>query len=353
MTKKVLRVGLIGTGEIARIMHLPAWQELANEGRIELTAVCDIIEERAQKAAEQFGAKKVYVQYEKMLKAERFDMIDICTPNGWHHQMAVNSLEAGAHVIVEKPMATSVAEAQKMLETSKKVGLKLMVAQQERFQAAHEILKQEIEAGRLGKIYTANARYLRRRGIPGWGKFHIKAESFGGPMIDVGVHIIDLCVWLMGNPKPIAASGKVYRMFGDRPDLCNGEWGRPYPPQEFDVEDYALGLVRFENDITMIIETSWAANIAQNYHGVTILGDKAGISTNPPAIIGATENALTRVQFDWLPNIQAHRAEIRHFTECVEKDLPVRVQPAESVEVQKIINAIYDSSEANREVLIS
>ncbi len=353
MTKKVLRVGLIGTGEIARIMHLPAWQELANEGRIELTAVCDIIEERAQKSAEQFGAKKVYVQYEKMLKAERFDIIDICTPNGWHSPMAVNALEAGCHVIVEKPMATSVAEARLMLETSQKVGLKLMVAQQERFQAANEILKQEIEAGRLGKIYMANTRYLRRRGIPGWGKFHIKAESFGGPMIDLGVHIIDLCVWLMGNPKPVAASGKVYRMFGDRPDLCNGEWGRPYPSPEFDVEDYAVGLVRFENDITMIVETSWAANIAQDCHGVTILGDKGGISTNPPAIMGARENALTSLHFDWLPKIQAHRAEIRHFAECVEKNLPVRVQPAESVEIQKIINAIYDSSQANREVVIS
>lgn len=129
-----------------------------------------------------------------------------------------------------------------------------MTAQNLRFESPNERIKAEIDNGKLGQIYTAGIRYLRRRGIPGWGKFHIVEESRGGPLIDVGVHFIDLSLWFMAFPKPVAVSGKTYRMFGDRKDLCNGSWGIGYPLEEFDVEDYAAAFVRFENDVTLIID---------------------------------------------------------------------------------------------------
>jgi predicted dehydrogenase len=228
----------------------------------------------------------------------------------------------------------------------------LMVAQHMRFEAVAEKLKAVVERGELGQIYTASARYLRRRGIPGWGTFHLKKESLGGPLIDIGVHVMDLCVWLMGCPKPVAASGKVYRMFGDRPDLCNGDWGEPYPPKEFDVEDHAVAFVRFEKGITMHVDCSWAANIPAEYGSVSVLGDKAGISTEPLGVYGYDNGTLTSEKFDWLPRQEGHRMEIRHFTECIEKNLPVRVQPQESLRIQKIIDAIYESSVKNKEILI-
>lgn len=352
MTNKKLKVGVIGLGDIARSTHLPAWKELESEGRVELIAVCDIIEESAQTIADEFGAKKIYNDYAQMFQDGEFDIIDICTPNRYHCPMTLAALGAGANVLVEKPIAMNATEAQEMINAANSEQRKLMVAQHQRFSAANEKLKAIIESGELGQIYTSNARYLRRRGIPGWGKFHIKKESRGGPLIDLGVHTIDLCFWLMGSPKPISASGKVYRMFGDREDLCNADWGESYPAQEFDVEDYAIALVRFENNISMIIETSWAANIPKNEVSISILGDKAGISTNPLGIYGYQENALTSTTFDWLPKKKSHREEIRHFTKCLEKDLPVRVQPEESLLVQKIIDAIYESSEKNREVVI-
>jgi len=228
-----------------------------------------------------------------------------------------------------------------------------MVAQHMRFEGASEQLKSVVETGELGQIYTATARYLRRRGIPGWGKFHIAKESLGGPLIDVGVHVMDLCLWLMGFPKPVAVSGKVYRMFGDRPDLCNARHGVPYPLSEFDVEDYATALVRFENGLTMNVDCSWAANIpVDNQVNISVLGDKAGICTEPLGVYGYDKNALTTKRFDWIPKPEGHRAAYIHFLECVEKDLPVRVQPAESLIVQKIIDAIYESSKKNREILI-
>jgi predicted dehydrogenase len=352
MARKKLRVGVIGCGAIARDRHLPYWQELEAEGRIELLGACDIIQERADMGVHRFGARTAYLDYRRMLRDIEFDIIDICTQNRWHAPITVDALNAGANVLVEKPMAMNARECQRMIDAAKKNKRRLMVAQHMRFEAGAERLKEVVESGALGEIYTSNALWLRKRGIPGWGKFHIAKESLGGPLIDIGVHMMDLCVWLMGSPKPVAVSGKTYRMFGDRPDLCNADWGTPYPPKEFDVEDYASAYVRFEKDITMIVEVSWAANIEQERHHIHILGDKAGLSTNPLGVYSYGKDALITTTFDWLPDQEGHRMEIRHFTECLEKNLPVRVKPEESLQIQKIIDAIYESSKKNKEILI-
>ncbi|MBM3290315.1 MAG: Gfo/Idh/MocA family oxidoreductase, partial [Candidatus Hydrogenedentes bacterium] len=348
MPKKMkLRVGVIGVGAIADEKHLPNWQELEAEGRVELIGACDIIPERAHAMAAKYGARVVHLDYREMLASDQYDIIDVCTQNRHHAPITVAALKAGAHVLVEKPMAMNSAECRAMIQAANANKRKLMVAQFMRFEPDAEKLKEVVQSGRLGTIYSANATYLRRRGIPGWGKFHLAKESLGGPLIDIGVHVLDLAIWLMGCPKPVAASGKVYRMFGDREDLCNGEWGEPYDKKEFDVEDYASAYVRFENDITLTMEVSWAANIAQERAGVSILGDKAGISTSPLGLFGYEGRSLTSTHYDWLPKQSGHRLEIRHFTECVERNRPVMVRPEESLRVQQIIDAIYESSRKN------
>lgn len=352
MPKMKLRVGVIGAGAIADECHLPNWHELEAEGRIELIGLCDIRPDRAEQLAAKYGARIVHTDYKAMLRDASFDIIDVCTPNRWHAPMSIAALESGAHVLVEKPMAMNAAECRSMIAAADRAKRKLMVAQHMRFEAEHEKLKEIVDSGRLGVIYSANAVYLRRRGIPGWGVFHKKNDSLGGPLIDIGVHMLDLAVWLMGLPRPVSASGKVYRKFGDREDLCNADWGAPYPRAEFDVEDYASAYIRFERDITLTLEVSWAANIAEERSGITILGDKAGISTSPLGIYSYEKNALTTTRYDWLPRQEGHRMEIRHFTDCVERNRPVRVQPRESLRIQQIIDAIYKSSVKNREVPI-
>lgn len=352
MSKSPLRVALVGAGLIARGHHLPYWRELEQEGRVRLVGVADVRLERAEEEAAKSPGARAFADYRAMLRAVPCDIVDVCTQNRLHAPVTVAALAAGAHVLVEKPMAMNVAECRRMIATAKKARRKLMVAQHMRFEAAHEKLREVVAAGALGEIYTAECHWLRRRGIPGWGQFHIAKESIGGPLIDIGVHMIDLCLWLMGSPKPIAASGKVYRKFGDRPDLVNGDWGVPYDVKTFDVEDYATAFVRFEKGLTMQVSASWAANIPEETNNITILGDKAGITTKPPAIYSAAHGALTSTRFDWLPQQEGHRGEIRHFTECVESNLPVRVQPEESLRVQQIIDAIYVSSQRNREVAI-
>ncbi len=352
MAKTKLKVGVVGVGAIADEFHLPSWHELEAEGRVELIGVCDIRKDRAEEMAAKYGARSLYTDYKRMFRDGQYDIIDICTQNRFHAPITVAALKAGAHVLVEKPMAMNAAECRAMITAAKTAKRTLMVAQHMRFEAGAEKLKEVIKSGRLGEIYSANGTWLRRRGIPGWGKFHMRRESLGGPLIDIGVHVMDLAVWLMGCPKPVAASGKVYRKFGDREDLCNADWGEPYPSGEFDVEDFASAYVRFENDITMTVEVSWAANIPEERAGITILGDKAGVTTHPLGLYGYDGRTLTSSRFDWLPEQEGHRMEIRHFTECIERRLPVRVQPAESLRIQQIIDAIYESSRRNREVPI-
>ncbi len=349
---KLLKVGIIGSGAICREQHLPYWRQLEEEGRVQVVGVCDLVKERRETEAAQCRAAKTYADYKTMLRSHEFDIIDVCTQNRVHAPATIAGLNAGANVLVEKPMAMNTAECLAMIKAAKTAKKKLMVAQHMRFEARAQKLKEVIDSGAVGEIYTAETKWLRRRGIPGWGKFHIAKESLGGPLIDIGVHMMDLCVWLMGCPKPVAASGKVYRKFGDRENLFNAEWGRPYPPKEFDVEDYATAFIRFEGGVTMQMQVSWAANIAQETENLYILGDKGGVGTNPLGYFGADHDALNHTTWDWLTEDDGHRREVRHFCECIEKDLPVMVQPEESLRIQKIIDAIYLSSKQNREIVI-
>ena len=352
MADKKLKVGVIGVGSIAQVCHLDAWKELEAKGAVEITAVCDIIPERVDMVSKKWDVPKTYTDYKTMLKQGDFDIIDVCTQNRLHSSISVDALNAGAHVLCEKPMAMNAKECEAMIAAAKQSKRKLMVAQNMRFEAGNERIKAMIERGDLGEIYFGEARYLRRRGIPGWGKFHIKRESAGGPLIDIGVHMLDLIIWLMGCPKPVSATGHVSRKFGDREGLCNGEWGVPYPLTEFDVEDHAAAFIRFDNGVALSLEVSWAANIPKDVQGLRILGDKAGVSTEPLTVTSAADGALTSMQYDWLPEQEGHRMEILHFAGCVRDGLPVRVKPQESLRIQQILDAIYESSKRGKEVAI-
>ncbi len=150
----------------------------------------------------------------------------------------------------------------------------------------------------------------------------------------------------------MSATGHVSRKFGDREGLCNGEWGVPYPLTEFDVEDHAAAFIRFDNGVALSLEVSWAANIPKDVQGLRILGDKAGVSTEPLTVTSAADGALTSMQYDWLPEQEGHRMEILHFAGCVRDGLPVRVKPQESLRIQQILDAIYESSKRGKEVAI-
>ena len=263
---KIIRVGIIGCGGIANGKHM---RSLAKVADCEMVAFCDIIPERAEKALADFGAPgaKAYTDYKELLKDPTIDVVHVCTPNRSHSFITVDALEAGKHVMCEKPMAINSAEAKTMLDAAKRTGKKLSIGYQTRFRDDSQYLKQEVEDGTFGDIYYARAISLRRRAVPTWGVFLNEYEQGGGPLIDIGTHALDLTLWLMNNYKPKYCVGTTYHKLNRDTDQAN-MWGN-WDPEQFTVEDSAFGFVVMENGATISLETSWALNTLDVREAVT------------------------------------------------------------------------------------
>ncbi len=251
---KKLKVGIIGAGGISH-SHIEAFRQLQD---IEISAISDPNEIKLSFVAEKFGILKRFVNWEDILK-EPLDIISICSPNAFHAQQAMAALKSGKHVICEKPVAMNVDEAKAIIETAKQTGNKFMVAFCHRFASHSQFLKKMVDNGHIGEIYYAKASYLRRRGIPGLGTwFTTKKLSGGGPLIDVGVHILDLVIYLMGCPEPELIVGVTYNKF--KSQAIDGGWPPVWsrvgdkPTGVFDVEDLAAGFIRFKNNTTLFLE---------------------------------------------------------------------------------------------------
>jgi predicted dehydrogenase len=271
--EKKLRVGIIGCGGIANGKHMPSLAKLPN---VEMVAFCDIIPARAEEAASKYGidGAKVYEDYRVLLEHETLDVVHICTPNSSHAEITIASLEAGCHVMCEKPMAKTAAEAREMVATAKRTGKKLTIGYQSRFRSDSEYLKQTCERGDLGEIYLAKARAIRRRAVPTWGVFLDKEKQGGGPLIDIGTHALDLTLWMMDNYLPKYVVGTVFHKLNKRKNAANA-WG-PWDPEKFQVEDSAFGFIVMENGATIILESSWALNTLLEGEARTILHGTEG-----------------------------------------------------------------------------
>ena len=249
---------------------------------VEIVATCDILPERAEEIARLVGAEHTFTDYRELLKLPEIDAVDICTPNYLHSIIAVDAFAAGKHVHCEKPDAVSAAEQAKMMEAAEKAGKVLVVMRNNRFTSGSRFLKSFIDQGRAGEIYAARCGWVRRRGIPGKGGwFTTRAQSGGGPLIDLGVHIIDLTIWLMGGPKPVAVSASTYSNLpttAPAPTRTTPSLATPNRTAPFDVEDLAMGFIRFDNGAVLQIEFSWASNIKEERRFIEARGTKAGFT---------------------------------------------------------------------------
>lgn len=344
---KTFNVGVIGTGGIANAAHLPA---LTKQPDVKILAVCDIKEEAMKNSAEKFGVPHQFADYNKLLEMPEIDAVHICTPNDTHMDPTVQALNAGKHVICEKPIGRNPAEAQKMVDAARRTGKKLMIAQCWRWNQDIACLKKFIDAGELGDIYMARVWALRRRGIPSWGVFINKEKQGGGPLIDIGVHILDATMYLMGHPKPIAASGKTYTNIGKEPGHFGGFGQWDY--KNYTVEDYAAGFVRLDNGASITIESSFAANIAEDAFNTTLLGTKGGACSSPLRIFGEQHGTLTDMTPVKVSGVNTYEAEVRAFYDCLRDDTEVPVTGEQALNTVKILDAIYRSSDAGKEVLI-
>lgn len=355
---KKLKIAIIGVGGIAQKAHLPGYAKMDN---VELVAFCDIREERAKEVAQQYGVTQVYTDYKDVLNIEGLDAIDICTPNYLHSIIACEALEKGLHVFCEKPDAVSVEEAERMKTAAEKSGKTLMVMRNNRYRLTSKYLKKYIADGKMGDIYAARCGWVRRRGIPGRGGwFTTKEQSGGGPLIDLGVHMIDLAIWLMGNPRPVAVSGCTYNKFANSDDVADSKearFGDRDANGTFDVEDLAMGFIRFDNGACMQIEFSWASNIEKEHLFVELRGSKSGskfINTEDNQLKIFTEENGTLI--DHIPQLddnlgtQIHEANLRHFADVVLNGAEPMFVPQQGVDMIKILKAMYKSSEEGREI---
>ena len=351
-----LRIGIIGNGGICRWAHTPAYKR---DPRVEIVAACDIVPGRAEAFVKEcFPGATPYIDYRDLLARDDIDAVDICTPNYLHSEIAVAAFAAGKHVFCEKPDAIDPAKAQAMKDASEKAGKLLMVMRNNRFADGSRYARKLVESGRIGEIYAGRCGWQRRRGIPGKGGwFTTKAQSGGGPLIDLGVHMIDLAIWLMGNPRPVSVSGGTFCKFAndDKSDSANSAFGEAKSDGTFDVEDLAMGLIRFENGAVLQIEFSWASNVQRETRYVELRGTKAGITWRDGdyvAIHGEDEGQLVDIIPPGPLNDDGHARNLRNFVDVLLEGAEPCYKPQQGVDMIKILDAMYESAKTGAEVRI-
>lgn len=350
-----IKIGIIGTGSISN-EHINSYLKNPN---VELYAFCDINEEHLNTMAEKYGVTKKFTNMNEMLSLKEIDAVSVCTWNSAHAPCVIAALNAGKHVMCEKPMATSAEDARAMKAAADKNGKLLMIGFVRRYGNDCELLKDFISTGYFGDLYYAKATYLRRKGSPG-GWFGDKSRSGGGPLIDLGVHVIDLVRYLMGNPKPVSIYGATFKKLFDRKNVKD-EVGYTSSSKTdndiFDVEDLVTAMIRFDNGAVLSIESSFSLNIKNDEGKIELFGTKAGAKLDPDLqlftevngyMANVNLNTSTALSFNGL-----FAKEIDHFVSCLKDGIPCKSPAQDGVDIMTIIDAIYESAKTGHEVIIN
>ncbi|MBC1210313.1 Gfo/Idh/MocA family protein [Listeria booriae] len=356
-----LKIGIIGCGGIANGKHMPSLKSVAEA---KMVAFCDIVEERAVKAKADFGDANasVYTDYKELLADKTIDVIHVCTPNISHAEISIAAMEAGKHVMCEKPMAKSTEEAQSMIDASKKTGKKLTIGYQNRFRKDSQFLQEVCANNELGEIYYAKAKAIRRRAVPTWGVFLDEEAQGGGPLIDIGTHALDLTLWMMDNYKPKYVVGNAYHKLSQRENAANA-WG-PWDPSKFTVEDSAFGFITMENGATIVLESSWALNTLDVGEAMTALcGTEGGADMeNGLRINGESHSQMYEKQIqleaggvDFYDGTGDDPAELeaQQWIDSILNDTDPVVKPEQALVVTQILEAIYESSQTGKPVFFN
>lgn len=352
MSVHKVKIGVIGAGSISD-MHLQAYEKQKD---VELVAICDLNEQRANEKARQYGIGQVYTDYTELLANPEIEAVSICTWNNTHAEIGIAALRAGKHVLVEKPLCRTVEEAHRIEEAVKASGKLLQVGFVRRYDANAQLVKRFIDKGELGEVYYAKASCIRRLGNPG-GWFADTERSGGGPLIDIGVHVIDLCWYMMGRPKPVSVSGNVYHKLGNRANVQNLSF---YKAADYDagfntVEDMANALIRFENGASLLVDVSFTLHAKKDEITVKLYGDKGGAELEPEVVF-VTEahdtilNVAPQTDSKSINVPNAFCNEINHFVSCCQSgDQPI--SPVEDgLNMMKMLCGIYESAAKGQEI---
>ncbi len=351
--EKKLRVACIGAGGIAGA-HLTEYAKMKD---VEIVGLADPVMDSMVKKAEQFKVPldSCFTDYNEMLRKVKPDAVSVCSPNGAHEANTIAALEAGAHVLVEKPMAMNAAQSQKMIEIAKRVKRKLVIGFQFRYDGRSAFLREAVQNGTFGDILYARVQALRRRGIPNWGVFGRKDLQGGGPMIDIGVHCLEMCHFAMGSPKPVAAFGNCFTYIGNKPSTTKSSWPN-WDWKTYTVEDLAVGMIRFENGAMLNIEAAFAAHIEKDVWNFGLMGTKAGGQWDPAMIFTDQNNHMVNMHPTYLPNpgwAGIWPPKMRNFVEHCLYDKPTMSPAEDGLMVQMMLDAIYESAaKGGKEVAI-
>lgn len=349
---KPVKVAVIGTGSISDL-HLKCYR---NNPNAELVAVCDLNGERAKAKAENYGAARSYTDYKEMLANPDIDAVSICTWNNTHVPLSIAALEAGKHVLVEKPLARTVEEALQAQQAVDATGKTLMVGFVRRYDPNIAMLRRFADSGEVGPFYFAKASFTRRLGNPG-GWFADVERSGGGPLIDIGVHAIDLVWYMMNKPKPVSVSGNTYKKLGNRSNVRNLSFytAADYDPDRNTVEDCANALIRFENGASLLVDVSFTLHAKEDSSSIKLYGEKGGIEIDPEVTI-VTErndtilNVFPQVDHKGFNFDAAFQNEIDHFITCVQNGEKPISPVEDGVEMMRMLRAVYESADQGMEI---
>ncbi len=354
---KQLKAAIIGTGGISN-EHIRGY---INNPDVELYAFCDINEKTLKRMAEKYGIpeERCFADKDEMLRSlPEIDIVSVTTWNSAHAECTIAALNAGKNVICEKPMALNAKQAEEMKEAAERNGKLLQIGFVRRYGNDCSVVKDFADNGYFGDIYYTKATYLRRCGNPG-GWFGDKSRSGGGPLIDLGVHVIDLVRYIMGCPQPVSVYGATFTKLGNRPEIKNGRGYKPAAVSSddiCDVEDLASAMIRFDNGAVLNIEASFSLNIEKDEGNIELFGTKAGAKLDPEVKIFTDMNDYmvnvgfthpTGLSFDGL-----FQREIDHFVDCALNGTKCKAPAQDGVEMMKILDAVYESAKTGHEVII-
>ena len=349
------RVAIIGAGFVVQRAHIPGFQALPH---VTIVALADVNQARAQEVAQEAGIPQVYTDYQEMLRRERPDIVVVATPNVFHKPMTLAALEAGAHVLCEKPLALSYADAQEMMALARERGRVLTVGTHFRWSTPMQAAKAQADAGFFGEIYAARSIWNRRTGIPGYGSWFTNRELAGaGALLDIGVHSLDRALHLMGYPQPVRVSGVTKAMFGPRAKGLGG-WGidkqAPDAQARFDVDDFAWAFIRFQNGAVLQLEVAWASHYPEEFLTQIYGTDGGGLVEGSERLTLYTE--LNGQPVTIQPELPrggpgSYARMIRDFVRYLDGEPGATiVQPQEALTVALLLEGILRSAERGQEV---
>lgn len=335
-----LRVAIIGAGQVADKVHAAYYR---TRDDLQMVAVCDSSEAQAQQFAGRYGIPLVCTDVQAMLATARPDVVSVCSPNRFHYEHVMQALAAGCHVMCEKPPAMTVEEADTMRRAARHAGCVLAYDFHHRFALDARLLREQVQAGVLGEVYVTTARALRRCGVPGWGVFTSKTLSGGGPLIDIGIHMLDAAMYVLGFPAVRRVSAHSFQRIGNR--KSSGQFG-VWDPTTFSVEDAVFATIEFRNGGILRLDTSFALNIPQqSIMNVEFCGERAGATLFPAHVYQDEDGKLVTLCAREAADDNRHLRSMEAFIEHVQGK-PVTIADAEQgFIIQQLVSAIYEAAE--------